>query len=67
MADVFFADGQGDAANLPFDVIVQPVSMRRKKILIADMESTIIEQEMLDELAAEIGIGEQVAASLTVQ
>jgi len=43
------------------DLFIQPVATRRKKLLIADMESTIIEQEMLDELAAKIGIGAKVA------
>ncbi len=45
----------------PVDIIVQPAAKRRKKLLVADMESTIIEQEMLDELAAAIGVGERVA------
>lgn len=44
------------------DIIVQPAATRRKKLLAADMESTIIEQELLDELAAEIGVHDQVAA-----
>ncbi|HVY12257.1 MAG TPA: phosphoserine phosphatase SerB [Alphaproteobacteria bacterium] len=44
------------------DVIVQPPENRRKKALLADMESTIIEQEMLDELAARVGIGDEVKA-----
>lgn len=64
-ADIFFTGGEftggAQVADLPFDVIVQPVATRHKKILIADMESTIIEQEMLDELAAHIGVGEKVA------
>ena len=33
------------------DVLVQPVANRRKRLLVADMEATIIENEMLDELA----------------
>jgi phosphoserine phosphatase len=45
----------------PIDILVQPASSRRKKLLIADMESTIIEQEMLDELAEMIGLREKVA------
>jgi len=45
----------------PIDVIVQPADAAPKKFLLADMESTIIEQEMIDELAAMIGIGEKVA------
>jgi len=43
------------------DVIVQPYQGRRKKAFLADMESTIIKNEMLDELAEKVGIGEQVA------
>jgi phosphoserine phosphatase len=43
------------------DVVVQPQSSaRRKKALIADMESTIIQQEMLDEMASFAGIREHV-------
>jgi phosphoserine phosphatase len=44
------------------DVIAQSTPGRRKKLLVADMESTIIENEMLDELADEIGAREKIAA-----
>jgi phosphoserine phosphatase len=37
------------------DVLVQPPAGRRKRVLVADLESTIIENEMLDELADFIG------------
>ncbi len=37
------------------DVVVQPAAGRRKRVLVADLESTIIENEMLDELADFIG------------
>jgi phosphoserine phosphatase len=40
---------------------VQPVAGRRKKMLLADMDSTMIEQECIDELAAEAGVGPRVA------
>ncbi len=53
---------RGYLADRPVDVIVQPVAKRRKKLLLADMESTIIEQEMLDELAAMLGLRDKVAA-----
>jgi len=43
------------------DVLVQPIEGRRKKLLVADMESTIIENEMLDELADFAGIRPQVS------
>jgi phosphoserine phosphatase len=51
-------------ARLPIDVNVVPddIAWRRKRLLVADMESTIIEQEMLDELAGCIGQRERVAA-----
>src|SRR5690348_7398883 len=42
--------------NAEIDVLVQPVTNRRKRLLVADMESTIIENEMLDELADLIGL-----------
>jgi phosphoserine phosphatase len=43
------------------DVIVQPAAQRRKRLLVADMESTIIENEMLDDLADFLGLRNQVA------
>jgi len=46
----------------PVDFIVQPMAGRRKKFLFADMESTIIEQETLDEMAAVIGCRSEVEA-----
>src|SRR5262249_57705794 len=32
------------------DLVLQPVAERKKRLLVADLESTIIENEMLDEL-----------------
>ena len=52
----------GIPADLRVDSHVQPVRGRRKRMLLADMDSTIIQQECLDEVAAAAGIGEQVAA-----
>jgi phosphoserine phosphatase len=49
-------------AGLPLDVAVQPAAGRRKSILIADMDSTMIDQECIDELAAEVGLKDHVAA-----
>lgn len=43
------------------DVLAQPMEGRRKRLLVADMESTIIENEMLDELADFVGIRPQVS------
>ncbi len=48
----------GDA----IDIVVQEAAARRKKILIADMDSTMIDQECIDELADEVGLKAQVAA-----
>jgi phosphoserine phosphatase len=45
----------------PVDHAVQPIAGRRKKLLVADMESTIIENEMVDELGELLGIGPKVA------
>lgn len=45
----------------PVDVVVQPSAGRRKRLLVADMESTVIENEMLDELADFLGLRAEVA------
>jgi phosphoserine phosphatase len=44
------------------DMTIQPAANRRKRLLVADMDSTIVVGETLDELAAEAGIKDQVAA-----
>lgn len=44
------------------DLVCQPSAGRRKKLLLADMDSTMIQQECIDELAAAAGIGAKVAA-----
>lgn len=43
------------------DLVVQPAEGRRKRLLLADMDSTMIEQECIDELADEAGVGARVA------
>jgi phosphoserine phosphatase len=53
-------DVWADLQKLSVDLIVQPVLGRRKKMLLADMDSTMIEQECIDELADEAGFGERV-------
>jgi phosphoserine phosphatase len=50
------------ALGATIDVVVQPVVYRSKKLLLADMDSTMIGQECLDELADYAGLKEQVAA-----
>jgi phosphoserine phosphatase len=49
-------------ADLPVDFHAQPVAGRRKKLLIADMDSTIVTAETLDELAEEAGLKDTIAA-----
>ncbi|AXS41300.1 phosphoserine phosphatase SerB [Breoghania sp. L-A4] len=48
--------------DAPVDLYVQPEAGRRKRLLIADMDSTMIGQECIDELAAELGLKERIAA-----
>jgi phosphoserine phosphatase len=49
-------------AGVPVDAVVQPRAGRRKSMLIADMDSTMIDQECIDELADVLGIKDAVAA-----
>src|SRR5690606_41167914 len=44
------------------DLVVQPAAGRRKQVLLADMDSTMVQQECIDELAAHAGVGELVSA-----
>ncbi|MFN3994633.1 MAG: phosphoserine phosphatase SerB [Tabrizicola flagellatus] len=50
-----------DLQALRVDMVVQPAEGRRKRLLIADMDSTMIRQECIDELADEAGVGAHVA------
>jgi phosphoserine phosphatase len=47
--------------DAPVDAIAQPAEGRRKKLLVADMDSTIVTSETLDELAAYAGLKEKIA------
>jgi phosphoserine phosphatase len=49
-------------ADRPIDVVVLPAAHRRKRLLIADMDSTMIAQECIDELGAAAGQGKKIAA-----
>lgn len=50
-------------ARLPHtDVVIQPAANRRKRLFLADMDSTMIGQECIDELAAFAGLKDHVAA-----
>ncbi|CAN7298307.1 phosphoserine phosphatase SerB [Bosea sp. LjRoot237] len=45
----------------PVDIIVQSAQTRRKRLFLADMDSTMIGQECIDELAAYVGLKEKVS------
>ena len=47
--------------DLPIDIVVQPQAFRRKKLFLADMDSTMIGQEWIDELADFAGLKAHVA------
>ena len=51
-----------DLQGMGVDLIVQPAQGRRKQMLLADMDSTMIQQECIDELADEAGVGDHVKA-----
>ncbi|MFT4180839.1 MAG: phosphoserine phosphatase SerB [Rhizobium sp.] len=55
------ADLLAAIGSAPIDLVIQQADTRRKKLLIADMDSTMIGQECIDELAAEVGLKEKVA------
>ena len=70
-ADIVFSDLDAAAAETivrstlaraPIDVVVRQQAGRRKSLLIADMDSTIVTNETLDEVAGLAGLKEQVAA-----
>ena len=55
-------DVWADLQKTGTDLIIQRSMNRRKKMLLADMDSTMIQQECIDELAAEAGVGPRVAS-----
>jgi phosphoserine phosphatase len=55
-------DGKAQTLSFPgIDAVILPTANRRKRLLVADMESTMIENEMLDELADFLGLREKIA------
>lgn len=52
---------RGLIGDQPIDLAIQDADQRRKKFLIADMDSTVIGQECIDELAAEVGLKDKVS------
>lgn len=61
-AEAFQAATRAVLGDKPVDYALQAAAPRRKALLIADMDSTIVTGETLDEMAAKAGIGEKVAA-----
>jgi len=69
-ADLLFTSSDSEAearlrhalADAPLDIILQPAAQRRKKLFLADMDSTMIGQECIDELADLVGVKAHVAA-----
>ncbi|MBT8153231.1 phosphoserine phosphatase SerB [Epibacterium ulvae] len=53
-------DVWSDLQGMGIDLVTQPLEGRKKKMLLADMDSTMIQQECIDELADEAGVGERV-------
>ena len=49
-------------AGMPIDLFAMPVAGRRRRLLSADMDSTIVQGETLDELAEEAGLKQHIAA-----
>ncbi|MDO9562256.1 MAG: HAD-IB family phosphatase, partial [Bradyrhizobium sp.] len=56
--EIRLREARGD---LPIDIVVQPRAFRRKKLFLADMDSTMIGQECIDELADFAGLKTHVA------
>jgi len=55
-------DVWSDLQRTGVDLAIQETAQRRKKMLLADMDSTMIQQECVDELAVVAGVGHRVAA-----
>lgn len=53
-------DVWSDLQNMGVDLVILPAEGRQKRMLLADMDSTMIQQECIDELADEAGVGERV-------
>ena len=60
-ADQAVAAAHSALAGAPVDAIATPAESRRKRLLVADMDSTIVTTETLDELAAFAGLKEKIS------
>ena len=50
----------GPASGTAIDVVCTSIEGRRKKLLVSDMDSTVINQECIDELGDAIGVGSRI-------
>ena len=57
-----YAETLERCAKVQVDCVLQPLAGRAKKLLISDMDSTMIAQECIDELADKVGLKAHVAA-----
>lgn len=57
-----YAETLSRCAQVRADAVLQPLAGREKKLLISDMDSTMIDQECIDELADKVGLKAHVAA-----
>jgi len=60
--EIFRKNGQ----QFEFDINLISSTNRRKKLLLADMDSTLIKGESLDEIARKVGVGEEIS-KITLQ
>ena len=61
-ADIFFEGGDGTIDLPGLDAFIQPDdAFRRKKLLVADMDATMVAGETMDELAAQVGLADKIA------
>ncbi len=58
---VAFSSIRKIASSMQLDINLISKKNRRKKLLLADMDSTLIKGESLDEVAAKVGIGKEIA------
>jgi phosphoserine phosphatase len=61
-ARALLASLRAAVAPAAIDVVAQPLAHRRKKLFVADMDSTMIGQECIDELADYMGLKTRIAA-----
>ncbi len=64
-AEEVVATARDALGGLAVDIACLPATGRRKRLLLSDMDSTVIDQECIDEIAALAGLGDQISAITT--